>query len=397
MSSKADWILDLLKSYKQQSLKIPIFVSDWDTLNEEAEYPLKFISNALNMNSTSVLPYTFSDEQDEIKQLVLKELGRGNVILAESNLAISLSATAALYLSIISLYKQGQRRFLLFTPVYYSIIETLKDLKADIFYYHLLDRSAFAIDFDRLENMLANNIDVLFISDPVYCVGKDISQVLLKRIADLCNKYNCYLFLDNTLGGLEWEGTATGVFNHNKIESVKSAEKYLIVDSLTKRMLVNGLKHALIFADERLVSEIEDLASQVYGGFCFPQLQLMRELYAGQNIKEVSDMLQHNIQLIKANYQLLNSFLIGSPFSLYEANSGYFTMIVHDRYLSSEVNIEAQIKSCLYDFNTFLLPPWYFNFDDQNHFGVRVNLLKQPSSYLSSFEQCIRKNVKLLH
>ena len=135
----------------------------------------------------------------------------------------------------------------------------------------------------------------------------------------------------------------------------------------------------------------------VYGGFSFPQLQFMTELYKEASSNELNGILKHNTQLIRNNYQLLTAFLSDMPFKLYAAQSGYFTMIYHERYLCREVDIRSQITEYLYDLNTFLLPPWYFNFSSENHFGLRVNLLKDPSVYLSALDECIRKKVKLLH
>lgn len=123
----------------------------------------------------------------------------------------------------------------------------------------------------------------------------------------------------------------------------------------------------------------------------------MTELYEPKNAKDVLGILQHNAQLIRDNYQLLVAFLLDSPFKLYPAESGYFTMIAHQDYLCKDVDINDQIKKYLYQHNTFLLPPWYFNFNADNHFALRVNLLKDPSAYLSPLDQCIREKVKLLH
>ena len=396
MPSKSDWILSLYKEYIDQKKHKPIFPSDWDTVNDKAAYPSSFIQNSLRIETKQTLPYTFSDEQQEIKTMVLDHLPANNICL--NNLAVSISSTAAIYLTILSLWRQGVIRFLLFTPVYYSIIETLEDLGAEIYYYNLLDKDDFEIDVVTLQRMMTyHKIEALVVTDPIYCVGKKIAPDILNELVYTCNQNNSWFILDNTLGGMSWESLETELFDRQQIDSTIKAEKYIIIDSLTKRMLINGLKHAIIISNDAFIEIVEDAASQVYGGFCFPQLQLMRELYDSRNKSDVTGLLQHNIQLIKDNYSLLTSFLKGSFFELYNANSGYYTMIKHKTYLCSEVNIEAQIKRYLYKFNSFLLPPWYFNFDDRNHFAIRVNLLKEPSLYLSALENCIRENIELLH
>lgn len=394
--SKSDWILALYKDYVSRLKRKPVFASDWDTLNDRAEYPVTQIRKALIVDTRHTYPYTFSDEQEEIKQMVLGHLP--NCGLGLHNLAISISATAALYLTMLALYRKGLRRFLIFTPAYYSVIETLEEFGAEVYHYHLLDDYEFAIDPDRLQKMMTEyKIDGLIVTDPVYCVGKDISAAVLSMLVDTCNQMNAWFILDNTLGGMLWNEAQPTLFNHQKIDIISKAGKYVIVDSLTKRLLVNGLKHALVISNEIIIEVIEDAASQVYGGFCFPQLQLMRELYDQRSKTDITEILQHNIRLIKDNYELLNSFLKGSEFELYKVNSGYYTMIRHKQYLCTDVDIEAQIKTYLYKFNMFLLPTWYFNFNENNHFAIRVNLLKETSLYLPSLENCIGEKMELLH
>lgn len=397
MQSPSDWILALLKEYKCTTQNVPMFVSDWDTLNDRAEYPYQFIRKALDIDPEKTLAYSFSDEQEEIKNLIIAKFS-GVQSLSTANLAVSVSATAAIYLSILALHRRGFKRYAILTPLYYSIVETLMELGMEIHYFDLTDENGFEIELTALETLLVEKrIEVLMFNDPVYCVGKKISNEVLEQLVSICNRNQCMPFLDNTLGGLDWAVNYPQITEPDKLVILSKANKYLMVDSLTKRLLVNGLKHAVIYANDDLIELVEDMASRVYGGFCFPQLQFMMELYQPANNVEVQYILNHNARLINDNFQLLTAFLSDQPYRLYSAQSGYFTMLAHKEHLCEAVDIKNQITTYLYHYNTFLLPPWYFNFSAKNHFGLRVNLLKDPSTYLSALGQCIREQVKLLH
>jgi len=397
MQNESDWVLGLLQEYKRVTHSTPLFISDWDTLNEQAEYPFQFIRKALDIAPEKTLTYSFSDEQEEIKNLIIAKLSNVQS-LSVNNLAISISATAAIYLSLLALYRSGLKHFVVLTPVYYSIVETLAEQGLEVHYFHLTDANAFEIDLLKLEELIIETrAEVLAINDPIYCVGKKLAAETLVQLVDLCNRNHCLIFLDNTLGGLDWAGLDPQIIEENKLLVLSKAHRFLMIDSLTKKLLVNGLKHAVVFANENLITLIEDIASRVYGGISFPQLQFMTELYQESSNIELNGILKDNAQLIRNNYQLLTAFLSDKPFKLYAAQSGYFTMIAHERYLCCEVDIRSQVTGYLYDLNTFLLPPWYFNFSAGNHFGLRVNLLKDASVYLSALDECIRKKVKLLH
>ena len=103
MQNESDWILELLQEYKRTTLYTPLFISDWDTLNDHAEYPFQFIRKALDVAPEKTLTYSFSDEQQKIKALIIAKLSNVQSI-AVSNIAISISATAAIYLSLLELY-----------------------------------------------------------------------------------------------------------------------------------------------------------------------------------------------------------------------------------------------------------------------------------------------------
>lgn len=394
MQSQSDWILALLQKYKQETSNNPVFISDWDTLNDKAEYPRQFIRNSLDIDVQNTFIYSFSDEQEAIKALITAQLDN---ITAE-HVAITISATAAIYLSLLSLYRSGIKCFVVLTPVYYSIIETLNELGLEIHYFDLTDQNNFKLDIEQIRSLIKTvRANALVINDPIYCVGKAISSEVLNQLVETCNQNNCLLFLDSTLSGLEWNNSQPGILDKHKLAIITNADRYIMVDSLTKRLLVNGLKHAVVFACPGLINLIEDTASRVYGGFCYPQLQFMTELYDPENTKEVLGILQHNRNLIKSNYELLTVFLYDTPYQLYPSGSGYFTMIAHREYLCRDVDKNSQVETYLYKYNTFLLPPAYFNFSPLNHFSLRVNLLKDPSAYFSALGECVWEKVKLFH
>ena len=67
-----------------------------------------------------------------------------NYDINTNNIAISQNSTSSIYLSMQALFEEKVKRFLVITPTYFSILDTIKSNQTtNIYYYHLNDINNF--------------------------------------------------------------------------------------------------------------------------------------------------------------------------------------------------------------------------------------------------------------
>lgn len=126
MDYSSDWLLSLVDQYEKERGKNYVFLSDWNISSQDIKYPKRIINIAADEAKNTSSPYSFAEDQTDKKELIIRFLETLNIYLSKERIAIVGSATAGLYASILSLLKKGVSRFLLATPAYYTILDTLK-------------------------------------------------------------------------------------------------------------------------------------------------------------------------------------------------------------------------------------------------------------------------------
>jgi len=398
MDYSNDWLVSLIEDYKKIKQKSPLFISDWDTIHAEAKYPYNQIEKALNIPLNETLKYVSPDEQSVLKKTLAKELNAKGINLKSNNIAITVSPTASIYITLNLLIKAGIKRFLVLTPTYYTVLDTLISQNASIVYFHLRDLNNFLIDINAItETMAEQDIQAIVLSDPIYCCGIEVSIDIYDKLLKICFARDAWLIIDYALGGLDWDELHRSKNYVLKLNAAGTYKRTVLIESTAKRLLVNGLKSSIVITNIDLVAEIESLSCQVYGGFSLPQISLLEDLYSNKNEKEVSQIIENNVGIAKSNFQILTAFLLNTEFKLYTSNSGYFTMIIHKEYKIKEVDSKAIIKSYLFEEDLLAFPSFHFSIYEDNRFGFRVNLLQDLSRFIGPLENCIRKNLKALH
>lgn len=390
-----NWIMELEAKYRRANGAPKYFPSDWDITDEKVPFPSALMKLSLEESFISSNRYSFAEDQHENKETIMADLRCRGIQIDQNNITITISSTASLYLTASILFRKGIRRYLVLTPTYYTILDTLNDLGASVFYEHLLDSNGFAISIEKVLSAIEQqNIQAVLICDPVYSAGVEVEEDVIYQLVKKSKELNFWIVCDSTIAGLEWTRDCPEIMCYSKIKVLMDCNKFIYIESLPKRLFINGLKHSVIICGCGLAPEIENLASQVYGGFCAPQLELYKSLYDPQNTPELRSLVRDHLTSIKNNYQLLSAFLADTPYEIYETNSGYFSMIVHREYLLNEVEVGKMVQMFLEEEQMLILPSSHFAFYKKNKFGFRVNLMKDPLLYLLPLEHCVRKNVK---
>jgi bifunctional pyridoxal-dependent enzyme with beta-cystathionase and maltose regulon repressor activities len=293
-----------------------------------------------------------------------------------------------------ALINQGKNRFLVITPVYYSIIDTLTDFKRSIYFYHLLDSNSFQINIDELNWIVKSQyIEVIILTDPIYCSGIEIEGIIYQELVEISQKNHVTLLIDGTLSGLEWNKSSCTFFDKRKFDALKRSYDFIYINSEPKSYFMNDLKYALLISSSKNITLIEDLASQVSGGLNKFQINLFRAFHSKTGKMELNKCKSHNLSTLRSNYNLLRTALINTEFALYPTNSGYFTMIFSKEAKLKDYDPKKLTKNLLYNMNILPLLGHYFTFFKENKLSIRVNLMKNFSHILPNLLFALKKYI----
>ena len=353
----------------------PFFVSDWDVDRNMVKLPNHLIQHAFDQSSEDIHEYSFIDDQLWAKDHIGAHLAKAAPGTEELAFTLMPNATSGLYLTLTALSAMDKQRFLVIVPSFYSILDTLEDHQQSYYYYHLKDAPDHRFDFEHLESVVVQQrITAIIITDPIYSFGKSIRIEDVSALASLCNRRDCWLIHDHTLGGLEWDQPL--LFPAEKLKACATAHKFVFTDSLTKRLLVNGLKFAIVHSTQEVIDKMEVLVKQITGGFTMPQLQFVKAAFDPVNEESVLSILAENAATLKRQYASVQSHLADSPFELSPINSGYFCSAVHERLAYDEVDEVATYQEVLNKHKLIWLPTPYLTSARHGRFSLRVNLFK---------------------
>lgn len=379
----SDWLLAELEKYQVEKRRSPLFVSDWDCFPDESNFMGQIVLSSLASSKNHSQKYSYSEDQLTQRELVADYVNKnGRLQLSAGNISVASNATNALYLSLQALDTLGIRRFLVITPVYYSVIETLVSMKSATIFYHLCDKEKFEFDLEKIQSTIdEQEIDAMIFTDPIYSAGVEVSKTIYENLSDISDRFGVWLICDHALGGLPWE-TSLSLLDVEKVNILQSIPRFIYIDSITKRLFINGLKHAIIVAPESIINLTHDLACRISGGLCGAQFSLLEELFAPRNESDILDFMSQNQRKIKSQYQLLQGALNGTQFSTYSSNSSCFSMICHKSARVRDVDSKRAVKRLLYEHDLYVLPSEHFHFSKNSRFGFRINLINDMSMSL---------------
>lgn len=392
MNHDIEWLFEEVYKIKRNSQEKIHFISDWDV---QGESPIEF-TNLLNTvyqeSSSNSLKYNYAYEQFSLKEQIINQAKDclPSLKLEETELAITPSATISIYLTAQALAAMNIKRILIITPAYFSTHESFNKTDCKVSYYHLRDETNLKIDFTELKAIIKQQfIEGIVLTDPVYSAGIEFPLSNYLKLADICNKNNIYFIVDYSLGGLNWKTKDSFILNSCKISILKTCNRFLFIDTLSKRLLLNGIKFSVIIGDENIIDKIDRISETVYGGLSSAQCFLIRELYKLENKNMISSICKKNMELSQENYNLVKSTLIGTDFNIVETNSGYFSLVNHNKLSIEEIDTKAFSLSLLKKKKILAITKDRFTYFSENKFGFRVNLNKKKDELIIPLRQCI--------
>lgn len=200
-----------------------------------------------------VLGYTFADEQ-LFDSIIEWQKRHHDVELTKDNIILNTGVVYALYL-LISLFVKEDEKIIVQPPVYPPFFNTPAQLNREVVFSPLINKdNEWLMDFVGFEKSLANDpkIKMYILCNPHNPTGKCYSKDDLRKIADICKKYNILLVSDEIHGDLIMPcGKHTSIMN-----CVDDYSNVVMLASPTKTFNIAGLKISYMVTKDKKIAEI---------------------------------------------------------------------------------------------------------------------------------------------
>ncbi len=381
MNTDIEWLFE--EVYKIQFVNPNnqlFFLSDWDSEIQESTDFSDLLKESYNRACQRSFKYSFAYEQFNLKQEIAEFASSFyDLKIPLDCLTLMPTATQAIYLSIKALNNLGKKRYLVFSPAYFATINSLNETGS-------------YIDYSKLEQIILHQfIDCIILTDPVFSAGIEFSNQDYENFSRIIEKFNIFLLVDYSLGGLHWNTNELAIFNYNKLRELLKTDNFLFIDSLSKRLQLNGIKFSLVLGSSSTIDEIDTLSENIYGGLNSIQVEIISKLYSHSSFNVILDMHKRHLNKIQANYRLIKTFLSDYPYTIAKSNSGSFTIIYHNNLTFNDIDTKSIILDFLRNDKIIVIPNNRFSYFDENQFGWRINLSKKPQELIPAIGKCIGK------
>ncbi len=107
----------------------------------------------------------------------------------------------------VMVYTEPGDRVLLQSPVYPPFFSSIKDNKRELVNNTLVEKEGrYVIDFDRLDNLLKNDVKMMFFCNPHNPVGRVWTKEEVLKVVELCRKHDVVLISDEIHSDLVFRG-----------------------------------------------------------------------------------------------------------------------------------------------------------------------------------------------
>lgn len=361
--------------YTELKHKSPFFISDWDSSSNIIVRPKTILDNSLKKSLGNIDKYFFI-EDDFGKDSVIEFFKTYNVILDKNSFLVGPNASLMLTTALIALKDIGIKNVLIILPVYFSIPQILRILNINYILYETIFPN-YQLNFKEIKTLIQeNSIDAIFITDPFYGSGINISLEFYNLIISYLKETNIYLVIDYARGAMKWNhNNISHVFDFQLFNTIKRAKNYIFIESISKRIFVNGFKSSLLFSNYNVIQKIRKLGDCFIGSMSAGQMEFLKNLYSVSNINFVDEIIKKNLFNAQKHFELIKTLLLGTDFSYTIPTDGNYILIgIPKKHYECTADIYI-FKKILYDFDIYTLPQSLYTHEDMNYYIFRVNLL----------------------
>lgn len=372
----------LLEAQKYEKLHKcnPHFISDWNPSSENLKAVHLKSNNVRNVINN--YNYLYSIDDIDYKENFKKYCNKKSYNYELLNFSLFSNSTITLYLIFKSLKMHSKNNILVFTPCYFTSDSALLSLEFNVYFFSFINN---CINEDSIISIIKERkINAILITDPIYGIGVSISYQTYKILINVAKKLNVTLIIDYSYGNMIWD-EKEHIFNYNLISMLAhSGINYYVVDSLPKKLFLNGVKFSLLFSNLENISYIENLSLFVEGSITSEQFKNYYKCYDEKNSNLINTIINDYIHKAQNTYNLIQSLLLDcKTLKLEYANSGVFALVGMQRRKSIKEDMNFS-KLLIKKHGIFVTPHSRYRFYDDSWFYFRINLLLNKEVLLES-------------
>lgn len=246
----------------------------------------------------------------------------------------------------------------------------LRQLNAEIYY-----ESVYDTDFIKIySTIVSEKINLVIINNPLFGTGICISNQIINRLQAALLKTDGCILIDNIYNGLKWEHKAS-LNDFELYKTVSCYDNFIILESLTKNLFLNGIKHCSIFSSSQWINKLEKNSVLFFGSITAQQYNYIQKLYSKNEHSFIMEQLSQNIDYAKSNYYLLLSMLSNKKVYVSECVSGIYCLLGIPRSKFNSQNDLSIAKEILLKSNVLTLPHDRYLYFDSKNYCFRINLM----------------------
>ena len=302
-------------------------------------------------------------------------IASNNINISADNISIASNGTSAIFISILSIkHKHNISNVLLISPTYFTNINVIELLRMNLHYHQVDIFGDKKFGFDEIrKNIINNKIDLIIITDPLFGMGLSISKTDYDSIINIANEFGIWIIIDYIYGGMEWN-LPVNVVNGYLIENVVNYQKIIIIESISKRLFLNGIKFSIIYSNANIICTIEELSESFIGSSSYVQNELFTQIYEPSNVPVVIEQIKKNIEFTKQTFCNVKSALLGTDAFLTSCDSGYFALLGIPIHRLNKLSGNKAAVAILDRVNILTIPHSRYLFKDKRYYFFRINL-----------------------
>lgn len=381
-------LMEAKNEYNLTHKKQATFLSDWDVEVDTKPYGILLNNGLVNFPSANLNSYFYwTDEHGYAPLFANYYKQKFNQSIDLDTFLIGNNGTSSIMLSMIALAELSNNRVLVFTPVYFSTLNLLEMLNYQIYRYDLKMEENFQINFEILDEYIKNNrIEVLFVTDPIFGTGVEHTIQTYSKLSQIIKKYNLSIIIDYVYGGMLWDDKDF-IFNTKSHYIINNISNLIFIESITKRLFINGIKFSLLFGSPKIIRKVKRLSIYTMGSMCLNQLEVFKNTYATINSKSINKIILDNAKKAHNMYKKICSFLIGKNCIITNCNSSFFFVLGLPK--ESENDDMKIALNLLKNKGILTIPHSRYLLENDKYYCFRVNLLLHEETLFDGITKII--------
>ena len=238
-------------------------------------------------------------------------------------------------------------------PIYQSLYEVANAIGCNVSRWEIKQSdNGWAIDFEELERLINPSTKLICLNSPNNPTGYTLTEEEIKRIADIAQKYNLYVFCDEVYKGVEFDGISRPWF-------ADVYQKGVSLGVMSKAYGLAGLRIGWVATkDKEIQSKL--IKMKHYTSICSSSTS---ELLATIALKHSDTILERNRKIIRKNLDAADTFFSKYP-QIFKNNKPMAGPIAFHK-MNLDIPIDQFCNQMIKEKGILLLPATVFDYKGQ--------------------------------